>query len=95
MPGKVRGYADTVVAALGRDTDPALADLLAAADAVDAAFSAPATRRSVRARRNRPRTQGMALRRTQPSSRRYEDLRRRPPRRDGSGGEKVRMADNP
>src|SRR5438105_4399198 len=43
MAGPVRAYADTVVGALGGPGDPALAELLAAADALDAALAAPAT----------------------------------------------------
>ncbi len=42
MAGPVRGYADSVVAALGGPADPEIVELLAAADAVDTALGAPA-----------------------------------------------------
>ena len=43
MAGSVRGYADTVATTLGAPADPRIAELLAAADALDAALAAPAT----------------------------------------------------
>ncbi len=42
MAGRVRSYADLVAAALGGAGDPRVADLLAAADELDAALGAPA-----------------------------------------------------
>jgi hypothetical protein len=41
--GQIRGYADTVAGALGGSGDPDVSQLLAAADAVDAALAAPDT----------------------------------------------------
>jgi hypothetical protein len=43
MAGSVRAYADTVATTLGAPADPAIAELLAGADALDAALVAPAT----------------------------------------------------
>ena len=43
MAGSVRAYADTVAGTLGTPADPAIAELLAGADALDAALAAPAT----------------------------------------------------
>src|SRR5690348_10348778 len=43
MAGSVRAYADTVATTLGAPADPGMVELLAAADALDAALAAPAT----------------------------------------------------